>query len=119
MSFTDAVKTCFAKYVDFTGRAPRSEFWWWALFTFVVSIVLQFVDGSVLGADPMQGDIQVLSSLWSLAVLLPSIAVAVRRLHDTDRSGWWYLLVFIPILGWLVLLYFFVLKGTEGQNRFG
>lgn len=117
MSFTEAVKTCFSKYVDFTGRAPRSEFWWWVLFVIIVSVVLSIIDFSVLGAG--ESGISVLSSLWSLATLLPGLAVSVRRLHDTDRSGWWILIAFIPIIGFLVLLYFYVQKGTEGQNRFG
>ena len=119
MSFMEAVKTCFSKYVDFTGRAPRSEFWWWVLFVIIVSVVLNIIDYGVLGADPAAGGIAVLSSLWSLATLLPGLAVSVRRLHDTDRSGWWILIAFVPIIGFLVLLYFYIQNGTEGQNRFG
>lgn len=119
MSFTEAVKTCFSKYVDFTGRAPRSEFWWWVLFVLIVSVVLQIVDTAVLGTNTGAGEIAVLSSLWSLAVFLPGLAVSVRRLHDTDRSGWWILIALVPIIGFLVLLYFYVQQGTEGQNRFG
>lgn len=117
MSFTEAVKTCFSKYVDFKGRAPRSEFWWWVLFVIIVSVVLSIIDASVFGSGPE--DIGILSSLWSLATFLPGLAVSVRRLHDTDRSGWWILIGLIPIIGWLVLIYFYVQQGTEGQNRFG
>jgi len=87
MDFVTAVKTVLIEnYVNFQGRAQRSEFWWFALFVFVVSVVLNLV-GEVLGG------------LFALAVLLPYIAVAVRRLHDVDRTGWWYLLVLIPIIG--------------------
>ncbi|MEM7439206.1 MAG: DUF805 domain-containing protein [Pseudomonadota bacterium] len=119
MGFGEAIKTCFSKYVDFSGRAPRSEFWWFVLFGIICSVVLQIVDVSVLGADPAAGDIAILSSLFSLAILLPNIAVGVRRLHDTDRSGWWYLIVFVPIIGIIVLIIFWIMSGTEGQNRFG
>ena len=104
MSFGEAVKTCFSKYVDFSGRAPRSEFWWFVLFVIIVSVVALLIG---------------LNTLFGLAMLLPSIAVTVRRLHDTDRSGWWYLLVFVPLLGIIILIIFCVMKGTEGQNRFG
>jgi uncharacterized membrane protein YhaH (DUF805 family) len=108
MDFTTAIKTVLTEnYVNFTGRAQRSEFWWFALFVFVVSILL----GSV--SDLIGG-------LFGLAVLLPGIAVAVRRLHDVDRAGWWYLLVLIPVLGSLILIFaFFIHRGTQGGNRFG
>ena len=114
MGFGEAVKTCFSKYVDFSGRAPRSEFWWFVLFAIIVSVVTLLIDMSMLDAD-----ITILNTLFGLAMLLPSIAVTVRRLHDTDRSGWWYLLVFVPLLGGIILIIFCVMKGTEGQNRFG
>ncbi len=109
MNFQTAIKTCLMqKYMDFNGRASRPEFWWFALFTLVVSLVLQVIGGDILGA------------VFALAVLLPGIAVAVRRLHDVDRSGWWYLLVLIPLIGALILIFaFFIHRGTEGPNRFG
>ncbi|MGI3210711.1 DUF805 domain-containing protein [Roseovarius tibetensis] len=108
MDFTTAIKTVLTEnYVNFQGRAQRSEFWWFALFVFVVSMLL-----SAFG--------DVLAGVFGLAVLLPGIAVAVRRLHDVDRSGWWYLLVLIPVLGSLILIFaFFVHRGTTGENRFG
>lgn len=105
MTFVDAVKNCFANYVGFTGRAPRSEYWWWVLFVVLVSIVLSMVS-------------QKLSGVFSLAVLLPGIAVATRRLHDVGRSGWWQLLLFIPMIGLLVLLYW-VVQPSEGDNAYG
>ncbi|WP_371169447.1 DUF805 domain-containing protein [Aliiroseovarius sp. 2305UL8-7] len=116
MSFMESIRTCLSKYVDFTGRAARSEFWFFALFTTLGSIVLGIVDTVIFGAG---NDFSPLSSIFSLAVLLPSLAVAARRLHDIDRTAWWLLLVLVPIVGWLVLLYFHVLKGTDGPNRFG
>ena len=103
--FIKAVKTCFNKYVEFKGRAARPEFWWFFLFQLLVSIVLGMVS-------------QTLSGLAGLALLLPGLAVGARRLHDTDKSAWLLLLGLIPILGWLVLLYFFV-QPSGPANQYG
>lgn len=119
MDFTTAVRTVLGKYVVFSGRAQRSEYWWFALFSFGTSVILSFIDGILFGFGSGGQSVGVLSGLFSLAVLLPSIGVAVRRLHDLDKSGWWLLLIFIPLLGFLVLLFFFVQRGTTGANRFG
>lgn len=105
VGFLDAVKIAFAKYVDFTGRASRSEFWWFMVFVFAASVLTAWND--YLGA------------LVGLALFLPNIAVGVRRLHDTDRSGWWYLIGFVPVIGIIVLIVFFAQRGTQGHNRFG
>lgn len=115
MGFVDAIKTCFSKYVDFKGRARRPEYWWWVLFNVLVSIVLGLVD-LALAAVHVPG---VLSNLASLVFLLPSLAVGVRRLHDTDRSGWWLLLWLIPLIGWIIVIVFLCQRGTDGPNRFG
>jgi uncharacterized membrane protein YhaH (DUF805 family) len=104
MPFFDAVKLCFAKYADFNGCASRPEFWWWILFTSVAALILRSAS-------------YYLSALFSLATLLPSIAVTARRLHDTDRSGWWQLLYFFPIIGWIVLILFCVEPGQTGRYR--
>ncbi len=119
MGFVDAVKSVLSKYVTFSGRARRSEFWWFVLFAMVVGIVLSIIDGALFGYDEYGSANAVLSGIFSLAIFLPYIAVGVRRLHDKDMSGWWYLLVLVPIIGFLVLLFFFVQKGTDGENRFG
>jgi uncharacterized membrane protein YhaH (DUF805 family) len=111
MDFMTAVKTCFAKYATFTGRAIRSEYWWFALFTFGASLIATLI-------DVMLGLPSILSTLVNLALLLPGIAVGVRRLHDTDRSGWWWLIVLVPGVGIIVLIVFMCLEGTEGANRF-
>jgi uncharacterized membrane protein YhaH (DUF805 family) len=123
MNMQTAVKTVLGKYATFTGRAARPEYWWWILATIILLGILGIVDGALIAPmmgfpafDPEAGD--PLSAIASLALLLPNIAVGVRRLHDTDRSGWWLLLSLIPIIGSLVLLYFFVQRGTEGSNRF-
>lgn len=104
-------------YVGFSGRARRKEYWMFTLFNIIVSFVLGFIDG--LAGLEAGGGLGMLGLLYSLAVFLPSLAVGVRRLHDTDKSGWWILLGLIPVLGWIVLLVFFVMEGTQGDNRFG
>lgn len=126
MDFMTAVKTCFGKYATFAGRAQRSEFWWFVLFVWVTSIVLTIVDSTMFGTVvrtpggfSASTNTPYLSGLFSLAILLPNLAVSVRRLHDTDRSGWWLLIGLIPLVGFIVLLVFFTSKGTEGDNRFG
>ncbi len=105
-------------YVGFSGRARRTEYWMFTLFSVIAAIIAMVLDNllglasSQLGYGPIYG-------LYALAVLLPSIAVGVRRLHDTDKSGWWMLIGLIPLLGAIVLLVFFVLEGTHGENRYG
>lgn len=114
MGFGEAISTCSSKYTTFSGRAARPEYWYWVLFTVIagiVFIVIQYAI-SVTGG-------QVLSWIFDLATIIPSIAVAARRLHDTDRSGWWQLLVLIPIIGWILLLVWFCQPGTQDTNRFG
>jgi len=104
------------KYLQFSGRASRKEYWLFILFIIVCSLVLSLLEGA-LGLFKVE-DISVLSSIFLFATLIPSWMVGIRRLHDTDRNGWWMLLSIIPI-GNLILLVFFCLKGTQGENRFG
>ncbi|MBP5996707.1 MAG: DUF805 domain-containing protein [Azonexus sp.] len=104
MTFGESIKTCFSKYADFSGRASRSEYWWWFLFVVLVTAATGIISDK-------------LSALFSLAFLLPGIAVSVRRLHDIDKSGWFLLLNFIPVIGWVILLYWAVQEGRE-PNRF-
>ena len=121
MGFGDAVRTCWKKYGDFDGRAVRSEFWWWVLLVALVQFAAAIVLTIVLIIFQNLGFLQWLSVLIFmvivLAFILPSIAVSVRRLHDRDLSGWFYLLVFVPF-GGLVLFIFYVLPGTPGPNRY-
>jgi len=125
MNFMDAVKTCFNKYIDFSGRAPRSEFWWFMLFLMIASAVLGQIDTALFGPTFVMTDngfeynMGILGSLFSLATLLPSIAVTARRLHDIDKSGWWQLIAIIPLIGWIIMLVWMIKKGTPGDNRFG
>jgi uncharacterized membrane protein YhaH (DUF805 family) len=104
MNFSESISSCFTKYATFTGTASRSEFWWFFLFTVLVSAVLDQLN------EP-------LNFVFCLATLVPSFAVGTRRLHDTDRSGWWQLLWLVPIVGWIVLLVFFVQESRP--NRYG
>ena len=124
MTMGEAVRSVLGQYATFSGRASRSEYWWWFLVVFLLNILLNIVDGSVVA--PLLGlkSTDVYAShptamLAALVLFLPNLAVAVRRLHDRDRSGWWLLLGFIPVIGTLVLLIFFIQKGTLGDNRFG
>lgn len=113
MSFQEAIETCFRKYADFTGRARRSEYWWWILFNVIISSVLRFVSGGRISGPLL------LSSLLLLALLVPSLAVAVRRLHDTGRSGWFLLIALIPIVGGIILIVFMATEGNPGDNQYG
>jgi uncharacterized membrane protein YhaH (DUF805 family) len=99
-------------YAGFSGRARRTEYWMFILFNFLISIAISVVE-RILGIGGTLG------LLYSLAVLVPGIAVGIRRLHDTNRSGWWLLLALIPIVGWIVLIVFAVQEGTHGANPFG
>ncbi|GGO09838.1 DUF805 domain-containing protein [Micromonospora parathelypteridis] len=119
MSFVAAVKSVLSNYVGFTGRARRSEYWWFVLFTVLLGIVASILDNA-LGLNFVEGSSNgVIGLIVSLGLLLPGLAVAVRRLHDTDRAGWWVLIGLVPIVGAIVLIVFFVQDGTPGANRFG
>jgi uncharacterized membrane protein YhaH (DUF805 family) len=107
------------KYADFQGRARRSEYWLFYLFVVIVYVLVGIVTGAAMGAPGDFGIGQIILGVIGLAFLVPTLAVGVRRLHDTNRSGWWLLIGLIPFLGALVLLIFFVLDGTPGANRFG
>lgn len=106
MDFSQAVQTCIRKYAEFSGRASRPEYWWFFLFVMVVSVLLDTVSHT-------------LSGLFCLAMLLPSIAAATRRLHDTNRSGWWQLIGLVPVLGWIVMIVFLAQKGQASANEHG
>ena len=120
MGFGNAVTTGFRKYADFSGRASRSEYWWWGLFVFLVGILALVLDAVLFpGLRRSGASVGVLQAIAGLALFLPGLAVAVRRFHDTDRSGWWWLIWLIPIIGWIVLIVFLASSGTPGANRFG
>ena len=104
MTFVESIKTCFSKYADFSGRASRSEYWWWFLFLVLGTIAASIVSDTV-------------SALFSLATVVPSLAVGCRRLHDIDKSGWFQLLNLVPVIGWIIVVYWAVQEGKE-PNRF-
>lgn len=116
MSFIEAVKTCFSKYVTFSGRARRAEYWWWVLFTIIGNAIFGVTDTVFFGVPEVTGPT---AGLFSLVTFLPGLSVWVRRLHDVNRSGWWAWLILIPLIGWVILLYWAIKGGTEGANRFG
>lgn len=113
MSFMEAVKACYSKFATFSGRASRSEYWWFFLFYVIVYIGLTTI-AAALGSEIFG----LTAFAFVIASLIPSLAVGARRLHDIDKSGWWLLLSIIPIVC-LVLIYFFALKGTDGDNQYG
>lgn len=120
MGFKEAVSSCLSKYATFSGRASRSEYWWFYLFCFLAFLGTIILDMALLGYDPENPlDVPWLTLAAVFGLFLPSLAAAIRRLHDTDKSGWWYLIALVPLIGGIVLLVFLVLKGTEGPNRFG
>ncbi|MBL8469782.1 zinc-ribbon domain-containing protein [Methyloversatilis discipulorum] len=107
MSFGTAISTCLRKYADFDGRATRAEYWWFYLFFLLVAWGAAIIDGS-----------GTLSGLLNLLLLLPSLAAAARRLHDTGRSGWWQLIGF-TIIGLIPLIYWLASRGSDGENEYG
>src|ERR1051326_7699383 len=117
MGIQEAVASCLSNYVTFEGRADRAEFWWWMLFVVAVWVIIWAVGGAVMGVDSGAG--AVAGGLFILAAFLPSLAAAVRRLHDSDRTGWWLLLVALPVVGWLVVIYVLARPGTIGPNQLG
>ena len=123
MNFQNAVKSGFSNYANFRGRAQRSEFWYWVLFFWLSVAVAEVLDAAlfpgVSGSNNPGLELYVLPlNLVGYALLIPSISVFVRRLHDIDRKGWWWLITFIPF-GGLVMLVWLCSKGSQGVNRFG
>jgi uncharacterized membrane protein YhaH (DUF805 family) len=106
------------QYAVFRGRAPRRDYWFFMLFYLLISSMLMVID-SIIGRFDARAGIGLFSGLFTLAMLLPALGVAVRRLHDTGRSGWWLLLGLVPVLGTLVLLVFALQRGTAGPNAHG
>ena len=114
MTFMGSIKTYFSKYVTFTGRASRPEYWYWWLFMLIAGICTYIIDGLIikdLETSPA-------NLLFSVVTALPGIAVSVRRLHDVGRSGWWLLTLF-TVIGLIPLIYWALRKSDEGENRFG
>lgn len=118
MGFTEAVQTCFSKYATFSGRARRSEYWFYTLFIFIVQGILAVLGKIILGASPEDGP-NILMSIFSLAIFIPSLAVFWRRMHDIGKSGAWFFLNLVPCVGSIVLLVFELTDSQPGENQFG
>lgn len=121
MTFFEAIKSYFRNYATFKGRASRSEFWYAALFTFLVSLAIDIVSP---GHRSMMGDWEymessALSNLWSLGTLVPTLAISWRRLHDVDKSGKYFFWILLPLVGAIMLLVQYVKAGTIGSNQYG
>ncbi len=108
----------FRKYAVFSGRARRKEYWFFVLFNILATIALAIIDGITGTYNPTAG-MGLLGVIYAIAVVIPSFSVLFRRLHDTGRSGWWLLILLVPLIGVLVLLYFLVLDSQEGENDYG
>jgi uncharacterized membrane protein YhaH (DUF805 family) len=111
VSFVDAIRSVFSKYATFSGRARRSEFWWFTLFAFILYVIVGIIDAAA-------GN-QVLGIIVTLGLIVPSLAVTARRLHDTGKSGWWILIGLIPFVGAIVLLVFECMDSQPGSNQYG
>ena len=103
--------------MGFSGRASRVEYWWFVLFIVLADIIATAVDTVVLGTD--LEDTRPLAAIWGLATLIPSLAIGVRRLHDINKSGWWLLLWFVLVIGWIVLIVWAIKRGDECPNKYG
>lgn len=112
MTFTESVSACFSKAFEFKGRASRSEYWWFALFNLLASMVAGIIDQS------SNGEPSTVTAITNLVILFPSLAVNIRRLHDTGRSGWWYLII-LTIIGIIPYFIWMVSKGDERENEYG
>ena len=118
MNFTEAYKTCLIKkYATFSGRAPRSEYWYFCLFLFLLSMLTIILD-AIIFPDMLEDSVTPINAIFSLLTIIPSISAAARRLHDVDRSGWWQLLYF-TIIGSLLVLYWLIKKSDSGNNKHG
>ena len=116
MNFQTSVKTCFSKYATFSGRASRSEYWFFYLFTIIASIVTWIIDTMLLGYS--SEDTGAISLIFQIIIILPSIAVGARRLHDIGKSGWWQLLI-LTFIGIILLIVWFATIGSSKKNNYG
>ena len=114
--FVGAIKKGFRGYVVWNARSTRSEYWWWSLFVVIVAIVASVIDTAIFSTDMMTG-VGPVSGIVTLALFLPGLSVWIRRLHDTDRTGWWVWIMLIPIVGAIVSLVFVLLPSKMGPTR--
>jgi uncharacterized membrane protein YhaH (DUF805 family) len=114
--FVDAIKKGFRGYVVWNARSTRAEYWWWSLFAVIVAIVASVIDSAIFSTNMMSG-VGPVSGIVTLALFLPGLSVWIRRLHDTDRTGWWVWIMLIPIVGAIVSLVFVLLPSKMGPTR--
>jgi len=123
VNITDSIKQFFSRYTDFRGRTPRSGYWWVVLFLVLASVVMWAVDMALFrGIYPqelLEQGLGPASLLLIAAVFIPNLALGFRRLHDTNRSAWWILIGLVPFAGAVVLLVFYLLPSTPGDNKYG
>ena len=111
MGFQEAVKSGFDHYTKFDGRASRPMYWWWVLFAILAAVAANIID-LIIGAP-------IVSAIVGLGLLLPGLSVSIRRLHDTNRTGWWILIGLIPLIGAIILIVFYVQEGDASENQYG
>lgn len=123
MRFGEAVKSFWSNYATFRGRSRRSEYWWIQLFLVITNLAVAAIDLVLMNGDidrfVANGGGGIVGLVWILVTIVPALAVLVRRLHDTGKSGWWALIGFVPLVGGIVLLVFTVLDSDAGENKFG
>ncbi|MFQ5624186.1 MAG: DUF805 domain-containing protein [Paracoccaceae bacterium] len=121
MGLLEAAKHCMSHWITFSGRAPRSEYWWFTLFAVLLNLALQIVSGMAMSQGGAIAILALMAAYLLVSIFLgiAGISAAVRRLHDKDRSGWWYWIMLVPVVGVILLLVWFCQRGTQGPNRFG
>jgi uncharacterized membrane protein YhaH (DUF805 family) len=123
MGFATAVKSFWSNYTNFSGRARRSEYWFIQLFLILTNLAVAAIDLALMNGDferfIANGGGGIVGLIWILATLVPAVAVLIRRLHDTSRSGWWALIGLLPIVGGIILLVFTVQDSDSGDNTYG
>jgi uncharacterized membrane protein YhaH (DUF805 family) len=123
MSFGTALRAFWSNYRNFKGRARRSEYWFIQLFLVATNLAVAVIDLALMDGDVdrfiANGGGGIVGLIWIIATIVPALAVLIRRLHDTNRSGWWALIGFVPIIGTIAILIFTVTDSTQGENRYG
>lgn len=119
MTFGQSISRCFSKYCTFTGRASRSEYWWWILFTAIIGLLFGIPSGLQSIHESSPSGLPVISYIVSALLFLPSLGVLFRRLHDTGKSGWWWLIGFIPVVGTIILIVFCCQPSQTFPNQYG
>ena len=117
MNFFEAIQSGFNNYFNFSGRAQRSAFWYWTLFSIVGALIASVSDWATFGIE--WGTVSPINGIFSLITFIPCISVAARRLHDIGRTGWWLLLILVPIVGWIILIIWYCQQGEAGTNQYG